>query len=164
MKEITESEAFQRLSALCAGSEQCREDLAEKMRRWGVEYVAIQRVLDKLEAEGYVDAERYARAFIRDKYRFEKWGRRKIAQALQLKKIPASVYQLLLMSEIDEQEYQSVLQKLLLQKKRSIHAESDYELNGKLFRFALGRGFETDDIRACLDALGLPQDENMSEE
>lgn len=149
MKEITESDALKRLSALCAQREQCREELIEKMKRWGLAYDIVNRVVDRLEEEGFINEERYCHAFIADKYRFEKWGKRKIAQALQLKKIPAYLYNPLL-AQVDEEEYLSILQKLLQQKRKSIHAETDFERNGKLIRFALSRGFEMDDIRRCI--------------
>ena len=44
------------------------------------------------------------------------------------------------LNEIDEEEYHAVLQKLLAAKRKSVRAESEYELNGKLVRFALSRG------------------------
>ena len=54
------------------------------------------------------------------------------------------------MNEIDEEEYLSILDGLLTAKRKSIHAENEYELNGKLMRFALSRGFEMKDIRRCI--------------
>ena len=53
-------------------------------------------------------------------------------------------------NEIDEEEYLSILDSLLTAKRKSIHAENEYELNGKLMRFALSRGFEMKDIRHCI--------------
>ena len=40
---------------------------------------------------------------------------------------------------------------LLKQKRRSTKAADEYELNQKLVRFALSRGFTFDVIRQCLD-------------
>ncbi len=56
-----------------------------------------------------------------------------------------------MLDEVDDEEYLSVLRPLLKQKRRSTKAESDYELNQKLVRFALGRGYTYDIIRQCLD-------------
>ena len=44
-----------------------------------------------------------------------------------------------------------VLRPLLKQKRKSIKAGNDYELNQKLVRFALSRGFTFDIIRQCLN-------------
>ena len=124
--------------------------IVEKLQRWGISYDAIDRIINRLEQEKYIDEERFCRAFINDKYRFAKWGKMKIGQALQLKKISSSVYWPYL-NEIDEEEYHAVLQKLLVAKRKSVRAESEYELNGKLVRFALSRGFEMKDICRCIE-------------
>ena len=111
---------------------------------------AQARVMQRLVSERYVDDERYARAFVRDKIRYNKWGRRKVEQALWMKHIDDDIRSRAL-SEIDDEEYLSVLRLLLKQKRRSIKAASDYELNQKLVKFALGRGFTLDIIRQCID-------------
>ena len=150
MKEITEQEAYLRLSALCAQAEHCRHEMLEKMRRWGLDEAAAERVATRLVSERYVDDERYARAFVRDKLRYQKWGRRKIEQGLWQKHIADDIRQRVL-NHIDDEEYLSVLRPLLKQKRKGIKASSDYELNQKLLRFALSRGFTFDIIRQCLD-------------
>lgn len=150
MTEMTETEALNRVAAYCSTAEHCRAEIAEKLQRWGIAFDAIERILNHLEQEKYLDEERYCRAFINDKYRFAKWGKVKIGQAFQLKKISPFVYRPFL-EEIDEEEYLSNLQKLLAAKRKSVHAENEYELNGKLIRFALSRGFEMKDIRRCMD-------------
>ena len=148
-KEITEQEAYLQLAALCAQAEHCQQEMRDKMRRWELDETAQNRIIARLVKERYIDDERYARAFIKDKIRYNKWGRRKVQQALWLKHIDADIQQRVL-DEIDEKEYLDVLRPLLKQKRKSIKAESDYELNQKLVRFALGRGFGFDIIRQCL--------------
>lgn len=150
MNDMTETEALNRLAAYCAASEHCRAEVAEKLQRWGVAYDAMERILTKLEEDRYVDEERFCRAFVRDKFRFAKWGKVKIGQALRLKKISSTIYRACL-DEIDEDEYLSVLRALLSAKRKSVHAKDEFELNGKLMRFALSRGFEMKDIRRCID-------------
>ena len=71
-------------------------------------------------------------------------------QALWQKRIDEDIRQQVL-DEVDDEEYLSVLRPLLKQKRRSTKAESDYELNQKLVRFALGRGFTYDIIHQCLE-------------
>lgn len=148
-KEITEQEAYLQLAALCAQAEHCQQEMRDKMRRWEVDETAQNRIVARLVKERYIDDERYARAFVKDKIRYNKWGRRKVQQALWMKHIDADIQQRVL-DEIDEKEYLDVLRPLLKQKRKSIKAESDYELNQKLVRFALGRGFGFDIIRQCL--------------
>lgn len=150
MTEITETEALNRMGAYCSTAEHCRAEVAEKLRRWGLAHEETERIITRLIQDKYIDEERFCRAFIKDKYLFAKWGKIKIGQALQLKKISPSVYWPYL-NEIDEEEYLSILQKLLTAKRKSIRAKNEYELNGKLARFALSRGFEMKDIRRCIN-------------
>ena len=149
-KEMTEQEAYLQLAALCAQAEHCQQEMRDKMRRWELDETTQNRIVARLIKERYIDDERYARAFVKDKIRYNKWGRRKVQQALWLKHIDTDIQQRVL-DEIDEKEYLDVLRPLLKQKRKSIKAESDYELNQKLVRFALGRGFGFDIIRQCLD-------------
>ena len=162
-KEMTEQEAYLQLAALCAQAEHCQQEMRDKMRRWGLDETVQNRIIDRLIKERYVDDERYARAFVKDKIRYNKWGRRKVQQALWMKRIDADIQQQVL-DEIDEKEYLDVLRPLLKQKRKSIKAESDYELNQKLLRFALSRGFGFDIIRQCLDVGEEDYSEDMDDE
>ena len=150
MKQKTEQDAYLTLAALCAQAEHCQWEMLEKMRRWELDDEAQARVMQRLVSERYVDDERYARAFVKDKVRYNKWGRRKVEQALWQKHIDEDIRQRVL-DEVDDDEYLAVLKPLLQQKRRSTKAANDYELNQKLMRFALGRGFTFDIIRQCLD-------------
>ena len=149
-KDMTEQEAYLQLAALCAQAEHCQQEMRDKMRRWELDETVQNRIVTRLVKERYVDDERYARAFVKDKIRYNKWGRRKVQQALWQKHVDADIQQRVL-DEIDEKEYLDILRPLLKQKRKSIKAESDYELNQKLVRFALGRGFGFDIIRQCLN-------------
>ena len=162
-KEMTEQEAYLRLAALCAQAEHCEQEMRDKMRRWGLDEAAQDKVVERLTKERYIDEERYARAFVKDKIRYNKWGRRKVQQALWMKHISDDIQQQVL-DEIDEKEYLDVLRPLLKQKRKSIKAESDYELNQKLVRFALSRGFGFDIIRLCLDVNEDDFDEDSDDE
>ena len=150
MKEVTEQGAFLQLSQLCARSEHCQNDMLEKMRRWELSEEAQARVMQRLVSERYVDDERFARAFVHDKITYNKWGRRKVEQALWQKRISEDVRQRVL-ADVDDEEYISVLRPLLKQKRRTLRAENEHELNRKLMKFALGRGFTYEIIRQCID-------------
>ena len=162
-KEMTEQEAFLQLASLCANAEHCQHEMLEKMRKWELTEAVQARVMARLVKERYVDDERYARAFVKDKIRYNKWGRRKVKQALWLKRIDDDVQRTVL-DEISDEEYLKVLKPLLKQKTKSIKAESDYERNQKLVRFALSRGFTFDIIRQCLDTSDINEDEFEQDE
>ena len=150
MKQKTEQEALITLTALCASSEHCSQEMLDKMTRWQLPEEEQARVMDYLVKNNYIDEERFTHAFVMDKIRYNKWGRRKIEQALWQKRIPKDI-QTKILDEIDENEYLNVLRPLLKSKRRSIQAKNDYELNMKLIKFALSRGFTFDLIRQCID-------------
>lgn len=150
MKELTVQEAFDKAAAYCSAAECCTSDIRRKLDKWGLGKEEEEEVLARLRAENFIDEGRFCRCFVRDKFRNNQWGRIKIAHALMLKGIPEACRREAL-GEIEEEEYVRVLRKLLRGKSPQVKADSDRERTGKLVRFALGRGFETDVIMRCLD-------------
>lgn len=147
---MTEEQALQKLAALCSQSEHCTSEMKEKMTRWGIEDDAQQRIMEYLVANRYVDDRRYARSFVNDKLKYNKWGPRKIEQALWMKHIDDSIRQEAL-DDVDNAEYICVLRPLLQSKRKTTKAESDYEMNQKLLRFAIGRGFTFEQVKEVID-------------
>ncbi|MGN1262403.1 MAG: regulatory protein RecX [Prevotella sp.] len=150
MKKISKKEALLRLSALCSQAEHCSSEMTEKMRKWELTDEEQADVMEYLTRERYIDDERFARAFAIDKIRYNKWGRRKVEQALWMKHIDDGIRQRVL-DEIAPEEYDNVLRALLKSKMRSIKAADTYERNMKLMRFALGRGFNASEVRELLE-------------
>ncbi|MBR6716205.1 MAG: RecX family transcriptional regulator [Prevotella sp.] len=151
-KEIDTKQAFKKLAALCSKSEHCSGEMLSKMRLWGMDKEAQAEVMALLVANKFIDDERYCRFFVNDKIKYNKWGRRKIEQALWQKQMNGDIAQKIL-DEIDDSEYLSVLKPLLKNKERSIKASNDYERKMKLMKFAVGRGFTMDLIRQCIDGI-----------
>lgn len=124
--------------------------MKEKMTRWGIDEDAQQRVVEYLVANRYVDDRRYARSFVNDKLKYNKWGPRKIEQSLCMKHIDESILREAL-DDVDNEEYISVLRPLLTSKRKTTKAETDYEMNQKLLRFAIGRGFTFEQVKEVID-------------
>lgn len=146
---MTEQQALIKLTALCSGAEHCSYEMTEKMRRWEIDEETQARIMEYLINEKYVDDSRFCRAFIREKMRFNKWGKRKIEMALFQKRIDKKMASEAL-DEVDNGEYAAILRPMLRQKERSVKANSEYEKNMKLIKFAMSRGFTFDVIKECL--------------
>ena len=101
---MTEEQALQKLAALCSQAEHCTSEMKEKMTRWGVADDEQQRVIEYLVANRYVDDRRYARSFVNDKLKYNKWGPRKIEQALWMKHLDDSIRQEAL-NDVDDSDY-----------------------------------------------------------
>lgn len=146
---LSREKALAKLAALCARAEYCTGDMEDKMRRWGLSGDDIKENISYLVAYKYVDNARYCQAFVNDKIAYNHWGRRKIEQALWMKRVPESVSAPIL-DAVPEENYINVLKPLIASKSATVKAESDYERQMKLMKFALGRGFSIDEIKQCL--------------
>lgn len=149
---ITDKDALTRITAYCALTERCLSDVRLKLKKWELPAQQIDEIVQWLQNEQYLDEERYCQAFVKDKYRFAKWGERKIKQALQQKGVSGTVIDHCLRNTIDEEEYLAILQQLLKAKRRTTKGKNEYEINAKLIRFALGRGFVMKDIMRFVHA------------
>ena len=89
-KPLTPPEALHRAAALCSSAEHCTADIREKLARWGVTEADSRTIIDRLVQERFIDEQRYAVAFVKDKFRFSGWGRIKMRYALQQKRIDGS--------------------------------------------------------------------------
>lgn len=146
---MTEEQVLNKLTTLCARGEHCQQEMLDKMRRWKIEEDVQARVMEYLLKEKFIDEERYTRMFVEEKIKFNKWGRKKVEQALYMKRIPRSIYAPIL-DEIDEENFEEILRPLIEAKRKTVTGKSEYEIKGKLIRFALSRGFDMDTILRVL--------------
>ena len=140
-KPLTPENALARAAALCSRSEHAEYDIRRKLNEWGITFASANDIIYRLISEKYIDEQRYATAFVRDKYRFDGWGRMKIVFALKSKHISDDAIENAL-TEIDEEEYAQALEKALRSKLRSLSGKSDLQKKASLVRFAASRGYE----------------------
>ena len=140
-----EKEDFERYlskaQAYCSRAEKCESDVRTYLYKQHVDSETIEKIVDSLRDDKFVDNERYARAFVSDAFKFNKWGRLKIRQALLAKGISDKIMAEPL-SEIDETEYMSLLESLVQSKLKSVRGDDEYKVKASVFRFAYSRGFE----------------------
>lgn len=143
---------LRRAAAYCSTAERCIQDVQKKIKAAGLTLEEGERIIARLLQEKFIDEHRFARYFVNDKFRFNKWGRIKIAYELQKRNIPAAIRTEAL-EGIDETEYAHILQSLLKAKKKSTKGKDDRDIYIKLLRFAAGRGFENREVSRCLKQL-----------
>ena len=142
---MTREQALNKAAALCSGAEYCERQIREKLRRWEVGEDDSTRILQYLKDEKYIDNERFCRAFTSDKLRYNRWGRFKIRMALRQLGLPDEDIDGAL-ADIDEEEYLSILNKVLDAKARTLHDTDPYVRRMKLVRHAASHGFETEEV------------------
>lgn len=134
--------------AYCSRSEHCVFDVMEKLSAAAVSEDDANEIVQELIRLGYIDELRYARAFVNDKFRFNKWGKIKIAHVLRQKKVASNVIQEAL-DTIDDEAYNQVLMQLIESKKKTTKATATQQ-RAAVMRFALSRGFEYETIMRLL--------------
>ena len=136
--------AIDKMRRLCSRREYCVSDIRSKLMK-ELEGVSakVEAALKILISEKYVDDLRYATAYAREKSMISGWGETKIRYMLSAKRIDRSLVDQAL-TEIDASKADSRLQKLLENKAKSLKADPQIRL--KLLRFALGRGYQYDDV------------------
>jgi regulatory protein len=142
-------EALLVMQDLCSKSEKCRKDIIDKLIPLDIEETDREWILQRLEDDNFIDEKRYAAFFVRDKFKFNHWGKIKIRHSLYLKKIPSPIIEAAL-NTIDEDEYFRIVKDQLIKKSSSIKETDPYKKKASLFRFGSQRGFEADLIYRVL--------------
>lgn len=150
MKPLTYEQALSRAASLCSSSEHCSSEICKKVLQWGLTSAQAEDIIAYLIKEKYIDNSRFCRAFCLDKFRYNHWGRVKIAQMLRMLEMESSDINEGL-DAIPEEEYLEVLSHVLAQKNRQLKDSDPYIRKGKLVRHALSRGFETCHIMDMVD-------------
>ena len=157
---MTESQALHRLAAYCSRAERCESDISKKLLAWELTADSCLRIVTRLKTEKFLDETRYARAFVRDKSRFGKWGQIKIEFELRKKRIPERIIAEAIL-ELNQETTASVLHDLLMKKNTTVKARDYYDRKTKLIRFAASKGYALDDIIRNLDKILNQQDGDM---
>lgn len=147
-KPLDAKAALMRLESQCAVSELSTFDVKTKLRRWRVAETDITDIVESLVFSGYVDDRRYANAFAHDKIKLCRWGRLKVKLLLSARNIDDRTIEAAL-SRIDEDEYRQLMLNTLRNRASKL-GEPSFENNTKLYRFAVGRGFESSLIASII--------------
>lgn len=146
--------ALEKAMALCSRSEKCKRDIEEKLKNWQLTGEKENRkIIGELVRNSFIDEKRYASSYTRDKYRFNKWGRIKIKSMLRSRGISGADIDYAL-GMIDHDAYLNMIYGEMDNKRKSVKAKNMIDLKGKLLRFGLARGYESEYIYDYIDRLG----------
>lgn len=153
-KIVTPDQAYARMTRICARKEYAPFDIRQKLLRLDLNDDVVELLLERLIKERYIDERRYTESYIREKLHFNKWGKRKIELHLAQKRISPDVVRDVF-TQFSESQLSESLLSLLEKKRKSVTGRSEYERNGKLIRYALGRGFSMQEISRCLKMMDV---------
>jgi len=153
MKIDNNQQALERAMALCSRSEKCRSEIDNKLIAWGISSGSDrEKIINRLVSDNFLNERRYATNYANDKYRFNRWGKVKIRMMLKTKVIPEEIIEEAL-SGISDQDYTDRLREELKARKRTIKSKNQFDMKGRLFRYAASKGYEYDLIYKVIDEL-----------
>lgn len=141
-KSYTLKEATIKLMQFCAYRDRSHKEVEEKLREMRMIPAAQEEIILKLMRENFLNEERFARSFVRGKFRIKKWGRIKIRQELKFREISTPLIKSAL-SEIEEKEYMNTLYELAEKKLHLIKEKDPWKKKKKLMNYLLGKGYES---------------------
>ena len=141
--------ALDKMQKYCAIQERCQSEIRTKLIEIKIYGEDLESIIADLISDNFLNEERYAIAFARGKFRMKQWGRIKIKQELQMKKIsPYCIKKA--MQEIADEAYIETLKEVLEKKKNLLNEEDDFKRNYKLLQYAIGKGYESELIQKYL--------------
>lgn len=144
--------AKHKLARLCSTKEICEFDAQRKLDNWEIDYQEARKTINWLIDNNFINNKRYAEFYVRDKFRFNKWGKIKINYALRNKNIKENLIENA-MNEINKDEYYNTLLHLLKKKLELSKEEEPYILKAKLKNFAYNKGFESHLAAEAIDEI-----------
>ncbi|MBO4645750.1 MAG: regulatory protein RecX [Bacteroidales bacterium] len=140
-----------KLQKFCCYQERSSWEVRRKMMQLKVPPQEAESLLQNLEAEGFVNDQRFTECYIRGKINSKRWGRMKILMGLRQHGIANEVIAEQL-QEIDDAKYKDNLQFLMDRWKQ----EHPGEAHEKMYRFLMAKGYSASEISQCASNQLLP--------
>lgn len=135
-------EALKSLERYCAYQERCHKEVHQKLYEMKMIPAARDKIIVHLLQHDFLNEERYAKAFVRGKFRIKKWGKQRLILELKRKDINKTIIDLAL-KEIDDNEYLSVFNELALKRVNAIKEKQIQKKRKKLADYLFYRGWES---------------------
>lgn len=152
MKKITPIEAKGKIQRYCAYQERSHQEVRDKLYSFGLFANEVDQLLTDLITDGFLNEERFAKAFVGGKFRMKKWGRIKIVNALESHGLSKNCIKIGL-KEIDNNDYLNTLNVILEKKGQEVEEENIFAKRDKLSKYAIQKGYEPELVWKSLKEL-----------
>jgi regulatory protein len=140
-KRLSITEALARIQRYCAYQERSHKEVKRKLFEYGLYATQVDEIISQLITDGFLNEERFAKAYAGGKFRIKKWGKLKIKNELEYLGLTKNCIQRGL-KEIEPGDYSKTLKALIKKKAIEIIDENRYKKRDKVARFAIGKGYE----------------------
>ena len=151
-KSYTVKEATLKLMQYCAYRDRSQKEVEEKLKEMRMIPMACEEIIIKLMQEDFLNEERFARSFVRGKFRIKAWGRNKIKQELKRRDISSPIIKLAF-TEIEEGEYITSLRQIAKKKLALLKEPNTFKKKKKLSDYLLQKGYEPALVYECVNEL-----------
>ena len=103
---------------------------------------ASDHIMVHLIQHNYLNEERFAKAFVRGKFRIKKWGKNRLVRELKLRDISKYTMDVAL-KEIDLDDYYETLDALVQKRIAQVNEKNIYKKKKKVMDYLLYRGWES---------------------
>ncbi|WP_372974598.1 regulatory protein RecX [Muriicola sp.] len=148
----TVNEATRKMERYCTYQDRCHQEVLRKLREMRMIPEAIDKIMGHLIAHGFLNEERFARSFVRGKFRIKKWGRVRITRELKNRDISPYIIRMAF-EELDDREYSDTLRDLARKRLSQLEGIDPRLQKKKLYDYLLYRGWESSRIYDQLDEL-----------
>ena len=90
-KTYTVQEATRKLERYCAYQERCHQEVRQKLQDMHMIPEAIDVIIVHLLEHNFLNEERFAKTFVRGKFRIKRWGRGRLTYELKKKDISVEI-------------------------------------------------------------------------
>ncbi len=134
-------EAKQKIFRYCAYQERCHSEVRNRLYTYGLYRHDIDTIISGLITEGFLNEERFAKAFAGGKFRIKQWGKLKIQIELELRGLTKNCIAIG-MKEIDDANYVKTLEELIIKKQSQLDGENTFVLRDKIAQYVIYKGYE----------------------
>ncbi len=140
-KRLNPTEAFAKIQRYCAYQERSHKEVKSKLYDYGLYATQVDEIISQLITEGFLNEERFAKAYAGGKFRIKKWGKLKIKNELEFLGLTKNCINRGL-KEIESADYTKTLKVLIKKKSTEITEENRFKKRDKVARFVIGKGYE----------------------
>ena len=151
-KELAPEAALEKARRFCNYQERCTSEVIQRLKEWNVTGTDADKILEALRDETLLDDARFAKAFVRGKFRIKNWGAGKIQAGLRTKAIPDDLIKEA-MSELPQEDQDDKLLALLEKKNNQLKEPNLQKRKTKLAAFAMQKGYRGDILWKTIDVL-----------
>lgn len=143
---------LEKIRVYCNYQERCLNDIQEKLKKLNIQQSYIEKIIQDLIKEEFVNEERFVKNFVKGKFQNNKWGKHKIIHALHQKNI-TDIYINLGLNEINEEEYINTIKEIISIKQKEIKDKNSFTRQYKIANHLISKGYETDVVWQVLNSI-----------